>query len=131
MKNAKQTQYCDLSVKYPHRPCAPKTQSTNHIRSTTVIARVSFYSQNTLCRHKTYLSIIRRGGAEKSLDRVVSWDDETRSVDEELCGNVEKDEEEVESSESEDDVDLGDRGLLLEVVEGWVFGQLVKSARAQ
>jgi hypothetical protein len=61
---------------------------------------------------------------EQSLERVVAGNEEASKVDEELASNVEEDEEEVEGTETEDDVDLGDGALLLQVVEGRVFGQL-------
>jgi hypothetical protein len=61
---------------------------------------------------------------EESLERVVAGDEEASKVDEELSSNVEEDEEEVEGTETEDDVDLGDGALLLKVVEGRVLGQL-------
>jgi len=70
------------------------------------------------------LSIIRRGRAEQSFNRVVPRDDESRSVDEELSSDIEEDEEKVQGRETKDDVDLGDRRLLLKVVESWVLGQL-------
>jgi hypothetical protein len=61
---------------------------------------------------------------EQSLERVVTRDDEASKVDEELASDVEEDEEEVEGTETEDDVDLGDGALLLKVVESRVLGQL-------
>ena len=61
---------------------------------------------------------------EERLKRVVGRQREASSVDEKLSGDVEEDEEEVESAETEDDVDLRDGRLLLEVGEGWVFGEL-------
>ena len=61
---------------------------------------------------------------EESLERVVAGDDEASKVDEELASNVEENEEEVQGTETEDDVDLGDGALLLKVVEGRVLGQL-------
>lgn len=72
----------------------------------------------------TYLSVIGGSGAEQCLDTIVSWNDETSRVDEEFSGNVEEDEEEVDSTETENDVDLGNRGLLFEVVESSILGQL-------
>lgn len=70
------------------------------------------------------LGVIDLAGAEESLERVVTGNDESSNVDEELSGNVEEDEEEVETSETKDHVDLGDRRLLLKVVECGVLGQL-------
>jgi hypothetical protein len=70
------------------------------------------------------LSVIDLAGAEQGIQRVVSRNDEAGNVDEEGAGDVEEDEEEVESPEAEDHVDLGYGSLLLEVVEGGVFRQL-------
>lgn len=70
------------------------------------------------------MGVIGLGLGEESLERVVTRDDEASKVDEELASNVEEDEEEVEGTETEDDVDLGDGALLLKVVEGRVLGQL-------
>ena len=70
------------------------------------------------------MGVIGLGLGEESLERVVAGDEEASKVDEELASNVEEDEEEVEGTETEDDVDLGDGALLLEVVEGRVLGQL-------
>lgn len=70
------------------------------------------------------MCVISLAAGEQGLERVVGWEGKAGSVDEELAGDVEEDEEEVESAETEDDVDLGDAGLLLEVVEGWVLGEL-------
>lgn len=60
------------------------------------------------------------------MKRVISRNQETGKVNQELAGNVEEDEEEVDSYETEDGVDLGDRGLSLEVVEKRVLGELQK-----
>jgi hypothetical protein len=73
---------------------------------------------------KTYLSVIDLAGGEQSVQGVVAGDDESSNVDKELASNVEEDEEEVEAGETEDSVGLGDGGLLLEVVEGGVLGEL-------
>lgn len=78
----------------------------------------------------THLSVIHFAGAEQSRQRVVTGNDEAGDVDEEGATNVEEDQEEVEGSETQDDVDLGDRGLLLKVVEGGVFGQLAVKTRS-
>lgn len=71
------------------------------------------------------LSVIARLGGEESLERVVGRNNETSGVDEELSGNVEEDEEEVEGAETENDVDLGDVGLLLKLLQLRVLGQLL------
>lgn len=70
------------------------------------------------------MGVIGLARGEKSLERVVAGDEEASKVDEELASDVEEDEEEVEGTETEDDVDLGDGALLLKVVEGRVLGQL-------
>lgn len=77
------------------------------------------------CVHDAYLSVVDFAGAEERIQRVVARNDETGNVDEELAGNVEEDEEEVQAGETENSIDLGDGGLLLEVVEGGVFGQII------
>jgi len=70
------------------------------------------------------LGIIARLRSEQSLEGVVGWDGEADGLDEEVGGDVEEDQEEVQGSEAEDDVDLWHIGLLFEVVEGRVFGEL-------
>ena len=63
------------------------------------------------------MSIIDLVTAEQCFKRVVSGNDETGKVDEELASDVEEDEEKVETDEAEEDVDLGNAGLLLKVIE--------------
>ena len=58
------------------------------------------------------------------MERVVGRECEASCVHEKLAADVEEDEEEVERAETEDDIDLGYGGLLLEVLERWVLGQL-------
>lgn len=70
------------------------------------------------------MGVIGLARGEQSLERVVTGNEETSKVDKELASDVEEDEEEVEGTETEDDVDLGDGALLLKVVEGRVLGQL-------
>ena len=70
------------------------------------------------------MGVIGLARGEESLERVVAGNEEASKVDEELASNVEVNEEEVEGTETEDDVDLGDGALLLKVVEGRVLGQL-------
>lgn len=70
------------------------------------------------------LRVVDLAGAEESVERVVAGDDEAGNVDEELAGDVEENEKEVEAGKTEQGVDLGDGRLLLEVVEGGVLGQL-------
>lgn len=73
---------------------------------------------------RSHLSVIRRSGSEKSLKRVIAGEEETGKVDEKLASNVEENKEEVHSSQTQDHVDLGNRGLALKVVEDRVLGQL-------
>jgi hypothetical protein len=72
----------------------------------------------------THLSVIDLARAEECVQRVVAGNHKAGDVNEEGAGNVEEDEEEVQADETEDRVDLGHRRLLLEVVQGGVFGQL-------
>jgi hypothetical protein len=72
----------------------------------------------------TYLSVVDLAGAEEGVQRVVARDNEAGNVDEELAGDVEEDEEEVQAGETEDGIDLGDRRLSLQVVEDGELGQL-------
>ena len=76
---------------------------------------------------QTHLCVIDLAGAEQRVQRVVAGDDKASNVDKELASNVEEDEEEVQAGETQDGVGLGDGGLLLEVVESWVLGELWKS----
>jgi hypothetical protein len=73
------------------------------------------------------LSVIDLARAEQSLQGVVTRNDKPGNVDEEFSGNVEKDQEEVKTGKTEDHVDLGDRCLLLKVVECGVLGQLERN----
>jgi hypothetical protein len=60
------------------------------------------------------------------LQGVVSRDDEACKVSEELAAEVEDDEEEVESGQSNGSVGFGHARLLLYVVQGGVLGKLRK-----
>lgn len=77
------------------------------------------------CTYCEPLAIIGLATGEEGAERVVGWDGKAGSVDQELAGNVKEDEEEVQGAEAECDVDLGDAGLLLEVVEDGIFAELV------
>lgn len=79
----------------------------------------------------THLGVIDLAGGEQSVQRVVRRDDKSSNVNKELASNVEKDQEEVETSKTKDGVDLGNGGLLLEVVEGGVLGKLEHGAVSQ
>lgn len=73
---------------------------------------------------QAHVSVIGLAGGEEGLKRVIAGDDETGKVGEELSSNVEEDGKEVESCDTQDNVDLGDGGLRLEVVEQVVLGEL-------
>lgn len=77
------------------------------------------------------LDVIGGRDGKQSLEGVVGWQGKAGGVDEELAANVEEDEEEVEHGQTQDDVDLGHAGLLLEVVEGGILGQLPASGSAE
>lgn len=71
------------------------------------------------------LSVIRGTRSEESLEGVVPGEKETGEVGEELASDVEEDEEEVDSDQTQDGVDLGERGLTLKVVQDRVLGELL------
>jgi hypothetical protein len=70
------------------------------------------------------LSVVNLVTAKQRLKRVVSREDEAGKVDEKFASNVEEDEEEVETDEPEEDVDLGDVGLFLEIIEDRILAKL-------
>lgn len=73
---------------------------------------------------KTHLGVIRSTSGEQRLERIVSGDQETGEVDEELASDVKEDKEEVDSHQRQDGIDLGDRGLSLQVEQDGVLGEL-------
>ena len=75
--------------------------------------------------HGQPLGVIGLASAEEGLKGVVGRDDEAGGVDKELSSNVEEDQEEVQGTEAEDDVDLGNIGLLLKLLQLRVLGQLL------
>jgi hypothetical protein len=75
------------------------------------------------------LSVVNLVTAKQRLKRVVSREDEAGKVDEKFAPNVEEDEKEVETDESEEDVDLGDVGLFLEVIEDRILAKLLIDLR--
>ena len=70
------------------------------------------------------MSVIGLASGEKSLKRVVAGNDEAGKVGKELASDVEEDGEEVKGTDAQDYVDLGDRGLGLEVIESTILGEL-------
>jgi hypothetical protein len=70
------------------------------------------------------LCIVCLARREQGSKGVVTRQEEAGGIDQELAGDIKEDEEEIEGAEAEDNVDLGHRGLLLDVVEHRVFRQL-------
>lgn len=70
------------------------------------------------------LSIILLVVSEEGTKRVVARDDETSKVGQKLASEVEDNEEEVESADTDGGIGFGNTSLLLEVVEGGVLGEL-------
>ena len=90
------------------------------------IVLVKLFPANGVWTYGQPLSIISLTGGKEGVQRIVRWDDESGEVGEESSAEVEEDEEEVESHNTEDGVDLWNGGLLLEVVENWVARELEK-----
>jgi len=71
------------------------------------------------------LCVINLACTEQCLKGVIARNDESRKVDQELAANVEENQEEVETDESEEGINLWDGGLLLKVVEGRILGKFL------
>jgi hypothetical protein len=61
----------------------------------------------------SYLSIVGLAHTEKSLQRVVTRNDESSDIDKEFAADVKEYKEEVDTNESEEGVDFRNRCLLL------------------
>lgn len=85
---------------------------------------------NTKTPYCKPLGIVTLSDTEQGLERVVSWNHETSNVCKKLTADVEEDKEEVCRDKAEESVNLGHRGLLLKVVQGWVLRELSKSMLA-
>lgn len=72
----------------------------------------------------SYLGVILSAGGEEGLEGVVSREKETSKVDKELSGNVEENQEEVNSNKAKDDINLGDVRLALKIGKDRVLGEL-------
>lgn len=70
----------------------------------------------------TDLSIIDLASGKQSIKRVIPRDQEPGKVDEEFSSDIEEDQEKINSDKAEKGIDLGDRGLLLQVVESGILG---------
>jgi hypothetical protein len=95
---------------------------TQYCRQIVSMQQLKAYFHST---HGQPLGVIGLASAEEGLKGVVGRDDEAGGVDEELSSNVEEDQEEVQGTEAEDDVDLGHIGLLLKLLQLRVLGQLL------
>lgn len=71
------------------------------------------------------MGIIRFADAEQGLEGIVPRNDETSNICKELTTDIEEDEGEVGCDQSEEGIDLRNRGLLLEVVQSGILGKLV------
>jgi hypothetical protein len=72
----------------------------------------------------THLSVISLSSREEGVKGVVGGENEASEVDEQLTGNIKEDQEGVDTAQTKDNVDLGDRGLALKVVKDRVLGEL-------
>jgi hypothetical protein len=70
------------------------------------------------------LSVISLSSREEGVKGVVGGENEASEVDEQLTGNIKEDQEGVDTAQTKDNVDLGDRGLALKVVKDRVLGEL-------
>jgi hypothetical protein len=70
------------------------------------------------------LRIITLSHAKQSLEGIIPRDHKPGDIGQELSSNIKEDEEEVGRDKPEERVDLGDRGLLLQIVQSWVLGEL-------
>lgn len=77
--------------------------------------------------HGQPLSVILFVLGKQGAQRIVARNNKAGKVCEELTTNVENDEEEVERSNTDDSIGLGNTNLFLEVVQGGVFGELYVS----
>ena len=105
VKKAKTTQYCDAVSMCGH-------------------------NESTSCSRIPYrqpLGIVFFVGREERIERVVTGNDEAGQVGEQLAAEVEDDQEEVEGTDTDDAIGLGNARSPLDIVEHWVLGQLVYS----
>ena len=97
-----------------------------HILSTTAgpVSLCPLMTSASILDGKIYLSVVGFARTEQSLERIVAGDDKAGKIHEELAGDVEEYEEEVDTSDTKECIDLGDRRLLLQIIERWILGQL-------
>ena len=68
------------------------------------------------------LSVITLANTEQGFEGIVPRNHKSGNIGQELSANIEEDEEEVSCNQSEEGVDLGDRGLFLQVVQSRILG---------
>jgi len=78
---------------------------------------------------KTYLCVIHLASTEQSVQGVVTGQKESGEVNQEFTSDVEEHQEEVEASQAEHGVDLGDAALPLKVIQHLVLRQLLVELR--
>lgn len=95
-----------------------------HTRPSTSTCQKGLSGEGHVVSYCQPLCVVDLAGTEESFERIVARQDEAGEVDEEGTAEVEEDEEKVQTTETQDHVDLGNTGLLLEVVEDFIFGEL-------
>ena len=75
------------------------------------------------------LCIITLPNTEQSLQRVISGNDESGHICKKLTANVEEDEEEIGCDKAKECINLRNRGLLLQIVQSWILGELGRLAQ--
>jgi len=75
------------------------------------------------------LRIIGLADAEQGLERVIAGDHKACEVHEQLAADVEEDKEEIARYQPKDSIGLWDGGLLLEVVQERILGELLIKGR--
>jgi hypothetical protein len=78
-------------------------------------------AESTYCKP---LRVVTLPHAEESLERIVTRDDKSSQVGQQLASDVEENEEEVKSDKPEESIDLGEAGLFLEIIQNLILGKL-------
>lgn len=81
-------------------------------------------AQPIITAYSQPLSVVGLACAEQCFHRVIARNKKASKVDKELSGDVEEDQKEVNPNEAEESVNFRHGGLLLEVVEHVIFGEL-------
>jgi len=77
---------------------------------------------NPVCKP---LGVVTLPYAEESLEGIVTRNDESSQVGQQLPCDIEEDEKEVECDKPEKSIDLGEAGLFLEIVQNLIFRKLL------